>query len=123
MTMATSNADRPGLHATNAAAVSVGISLPQVFADAMPAPRAIAAYAAAAERLGFASLWVQSQLIGRVAVLDPITELAFAAAVTESIELGAAVLIATEDHPVQLAKQLATLDQLSAGRLIVGLGL
>jgi probable F420-dependent oxidoreductase len=106
-----------------AAGVDVGVSLPQVFPDGVPEPGAISGYAAAAERFGFDSLWVQSQLIGRVAVLDPITELAFAAAATSSIGLGASVLIATEYHPVQLAKQLATLDQLSAGRLIVRLGL
>lgn len=104
-------------------AVRHGVSLPQVFSDGRPDPDLIRSYAGRAEALGFDSVWVQSQLIGRTAVLDPITELAFAAAATSTIGLGASVLIATEYHPVQLAKQLASIDQLSRGRLTVGLGL
>ena len=103
-------------------AVRFGLALPQGFAESPPDPGLIAAFAAQAEAGGFDSLWVQSQLIGRSAVLDPITLLAFAAASTSTIGLGASVLIAPEYHPVQLAKQLASLDQLSEGRLRVGLG-
>jgi probable F420-dependent oxidoreductase len=102
--------------------VRIGVALPQVFSDGRPDPQMIADYAARAESLGIDSLWVQSQLIGQAAVLDPITLLAFAAAATERIRLGASVLIAPEYHPVQLAKQLSSLDRLSAGRLTVGLG-
>jgi probable F420-dependent oxidoreductase len=103
-------------------AVRFGLALPQVFTDCAPDPGLIAAFATEAEAGGFDSLWVQSQLIGRSAVLDPITLLAFAAASTSTVGLGASVLIAPEYHPVQLAKQLASLDQLSRGRLRVGLG-
>jgi probable F420-dependent oxidoreductase len=103
-------------------AVRFGLALPQVFTECAPDPGLIATFAAEAEAGGFDSLWVQSQLIGRSAVLDPITLLAFAAASTSVVGLGASVLIAPEYHPVQLAKQLASLDQLSRGRLRVGLG-
>jgi probable F420-dependent oxidoreductase len=102
--------------------VRFGLALPQVFTEGAPDPGLISAFAAEAEAGGFDSLWVQSQLIGRSAVLDPITLLAFAAASTSTVGLGASVLIAPEYHPVQLAKQLASLDQLSKGRLRVGLG-
>jgi probable F420-dependent oxidoreductase len=102
--------------------VRFGLALPQVFTGTAPDPHLISAFAAEAERGGFESLWVQSQLIGRSAVLDPVTLLAFAAASTSTVGLGASVLIAPEYHPVQLAKQLASLDQLSQGRLRVGLG-
>jgi probable F420-dependent oxidoreductase len=102
--------------------VRIGVALPQVFSGGDPDPRMIADYAALAERLGIDSLWVQSQLIGRAAVLDPVTLLAFAAAATTRVKLGASVLIAPEYHPVQLAKQLSSLDRLSGGRLTVGLG-
>jgi probable F420-dependent oxidoreductase len=103
--------------------VRFGLALPQVFTESAPDPGLISAFAAEAEAGGFDSLWVQSQLIGSSAVLDPITLLAFAAASTSTVGLGASVLIAPEYHPVQLAKQLASLDQLSRGRLRVGLGL
>lgn len=102
--------------------VRFGLALPQVFTEGPPDPGLISAFAAEAEESGFGSLWVQSQLIGRSAVLDPVTLLAFAAASTSAVGLGASVLIAPEYHPVQLAKQLASLDQLCQGRLRVGLG-
>jgi len=102
--------------------VRFGLALPQVFTAGAPDPALISAFASEAERSGFDSLWVQSQLIGRSIVLDPITLLAFAAASTSTVGLGASVLIAPEYHPVQLAKQLASLDNLSHGRLRVGLG-
>ena len=102
--------------------VRFGLALPQVFTAGAPDPALISAFAAEAERNGFDSLWVQSQLIGRSPVLDPVTLLAFAAASTSTVGLGASVLIAPEYHPVQLAKQLASLDQLCKGRLRVGLG-
>jgi probable F420-dependent oxidoreductase len=103
-------------------AVRFGLALPQVFAESPPDPGLITTFAVEAEAAGFDSLWVQSQLIGRSAVLDPITLLAFAAASTSTVGLGASVLIAPEYHPVQLAKQLASVDQLCQGRLRVGLG-
>jgi probable F420-dependent oxidoreductase len=103
-------------------AVRFGLALPQVFTESAPDPGLITTFAVEAEAAGFDSLWVQSQLIGRSAVLDPITLLAFAAASTSTVGLGASVLIAPEYHPVQLAKQLASVDQLSQGRLRVGLG-
>lgn len=54
---------------------------------------------------------------------DPIEMLAFVAARTSRIEIGTAVLVAPNHHPLMLAKRLATLDHLSQGRLSVGIGL
>jgi probable F420-dependent oxidoreductase len=56
-------------------------------------------------------------------VLEPVTLLAFAAACTERIRLGVSVLILNQRNPVQLAKALASLDQLSGGRVTAGVGL
>src|SRR2546428_1839392 len=56
-------------------------------------------------------------------VMDPLVSLAFVAAVTSRIRLGTSVLIMPYYTPVILAKQLATLDIVSGGRLDVGLGL
>jgi probable F420-dependent oxidoreductase len=90
--------------------------------------------AVAAERLGFESLWVgehpvlidphepPSPLPSRSEMMDPIPALAFAAARTERIRLGSGIVILPLRNPVTLAKELATIDVLSRGRLMVGIG-
>ena len=60
--------------------------------------------------------------IGRRPYYDPLTILAFAAARTERITLGTSVLVLPYHNPMRLAKQAATLDQLSGGRLTLGVG-
>jgi probable F420-dependent oxidoreductase len=80
-------------------------------------------YLERAEGLGFQSAWVVEQVLGSVPSLEPVELLAWAAAVTDRIRLGTAVLLTPLRSPVHLAKSLATLDQLSDGRLDVGLGL
>jgi alkanesulfonate monooxygenase SsuD/methylene tetrahydromethanopterin reductase-like flavin-dependent oxidoreductase (luciferase family) len=100
-----------------------GIALPQVF-DRRPIDVGlIRDVASTAEARGLHSLWVQEQIIGRSRTLEPLTLLTYVAGVTDRIGLGVAVLLTALRQPVQLAKQLASLDQLSEGRLIVGLGL
>src|SRR6185437_11333393 len=86
-------------------------------------PSAIARFARRAEELGFDSLWVQESIIGRQRQLDSIELLTFAAACTSRIRLGAAVLLLPLRSPVPLAKTLVSLDQLSAGRLTLAMGL
>jgi probable F420-dependent oxidoreductase len=76
-----------------------------------------------AEALGFESAWVVEQVLGSVPSLEPVECLAWAAALTERIRLGTAVLLTPLRSPVHLAKSLASLDQLSGGRLDVGIGL
>ncbi|MGA2211209.1 MAG: LLM class F420-dependent oxidoreductase [Acidimicrobiales bacterium] len=94
----------------------------------------------AVEERGFSSLWLPHHshlplraatppgLVGGVSLedykggLDPIVALAAAAAVTERIRLGTGVLLVAQQDPISLAKQLATLDHLSAGRLVLGIG-
>ena len=53
---------------------------------------------------------------------DPLAVLTAAAVVTEEVRLGTAILIAAQHTPVQLAKALATIDQISGGRMIAGMG-
>jgi probable F420-dependent oxidoreductase len=85
-----------------------------------------------AEQLGYSSLWSFQRLLAPkgahlapvyLSVLDPTVVLGYAAAVTERVELGIAIINAPFQSPALLAKQLATLDLLSRGRLIAGLGL
>ena len=76
-----------------------------------------------AEALGFESAWVVEQVLGTLPCLEPVQLLSWAAALTSRIRLGTAVLLTPLRSPVHLAKSLATLDQLSGGRLDVGIGL
>jgi probable F420-dependent oxidoreductase len=73
------------------------------------------------ERLGFDSLWL-SERINAVAP-DPVVGLAVAAGMTRRIKLGMSVLVLPGRNPVLLAKELATLDRLSGGRLLPAFGL
>ncbi|MFG2946412.1 LLM class F420-dependent oxidoreductase [Streptomyces adustus] len=106
-------------------------------------PEVIRAVAAAAEAHGFARLWCGEHVAlvdapvspypysadGRIAVppdadwLDPLLALSFAAAVTGRIELATGVLLLPEHNPLVVAKQAATLDVLSSGRLTLGVGI
>jgi len=103
-----------------------GIHLPQ--AGPAATPSAIRAAAKQAEDLGFADVWVSDHLaVPKSApyppsayILEPLTTLTWAAAVTERVGLGTTVLVLPLRPPVLLAKTLASLDLLSGGRLIVG---
>ena len=75
-----------------------------------------------AEDLGFDSAWVTDHLRGPDALLDPFIALTYAAAVTERIRLGVAVAVSSARSPVQLAQIVASVDQLSGGRLELGIG-
>ncbi len=92
-----------------------------------PDPRPIGAYAARAEALGFACLWTLDSGVGGLTshapVLDGAHVLSHAAAVTRTIGLGIAVIVLPRRNPAQLAKELATVDRLSGGRLTVGVGI
>ncbi|MET9552155.1 LLM class flavin-dependent oxidoreductase [Streptomyces sp. NPDC006645] len=75
-----------------------------------------------AERLGFESVWFWDHLAGRYATLAPEVVLATAAAVTERVRVGYGVLLAAVRPLPLLAKELASLQYVSRGRLLVGVG-
>jgi alkanesulfonate monooxygenase SsuD/methylene tetrahydromethanopterin reductase-like flavin-dependent oxidoreductase (luciferase family) len=75
-----------------------------------------------AENLGFDSVWVGDSLLARPRH-DPLTLLAAVAARTRNVTLGTAVFPPALRNPVILAHQLATLDQISEGRLVLGAGI
>ena len=97
-------------------------------------PDTAARFARAAEAAGFDSLWVADHVVlpdppvpGRpmapdMPLLDPIVALTFLAAHTERILLGTGVIILPQRQALVIAKQLASLDVLSKGRLVFGLG-
>ncbi|GAA2308623.1 hypothetical protein GCM10010149_68420 [Nonomuraea roseoviolacea subsp. roseoviolacea] len=74
-----------------------------------------------AEELGFDSVWAGDSPVTRPRA-DPLLVLAAAAALTERVTLGTAVLLPALRHPILLAHQLATLDLMSGGRLVAGMG-
>src|SRR5437016_4605078 len=71
---------------------------------------------------GYDSLWVGDHPAFAVAILDPLLQLAQAAVVSRRLKLGCNVYLLPLRHPVPVAKQVATLDHLSEGRLIFGVG-
>lgn len=78
-------------------------------------------YVDAVEALGFDSLWLSERLTGDAP--DPLVALAVAAGRTTRLKLGTSVLVVPGRNPVILAKELASLDRLSAGRLLPAVGL
>jgi probable F420-dependent oxidoreductase len=105
-------------------------------------PEFLTHLATEAERCGIESLWTVEHVIVPVGyrseypydpsgkmpgpedspIPDPILPLAFAAAVTSKIRLGTGILILPQRHPFYVAKEMATLDVLSGGRAILGIG-
>ncbi|HZQ77064.1 MAG TPA: LLM class flavin-dependent oxidoreductase [Acidimicrobiia bacterium] len=98
------------------------ISIPQVVEDGAFDPDALQRFLARAEELGFESAWTQEQVLGTVPVLGPLETMAYAVACTTRLRFGCAVLITTLHSPVHLAKSVSTLDQLSRGRVEIGVG-
>ena len=77
---------------------------------------------ALAERLGYVSISVGDHLAYAVPILDPLVQLATAAALTRTVAVMPAVYLLPLRHPGPVAKQVATLDHMSGGRLIFGVG-
>ncbi len=98
------------------------IAIPQFYADGEFDPEAFRAYFARAEELGFESAWTQEGMLGPGPQLGPIETMAYAAACTQRMRLGCVVFVSTLHSPVHLAKSVATMDQLSRGRIEVGVG-
>ncbi|HUZ51795.1 MAG TPA: LLM class flavin-dependent oxidoreductase [Streptosporangiaceae bacterium] len=98
------------------------IAIPQFYADGEFDPAAFRAYVARVEELGFHSAWTQEQVLGPSPQLAPIEAMTYAAACTERLRLGCVVFVSTLYSPVHLARSLSTLDQLSRGRIEIGVG-
>jgi len=119
--------------------MKVGMSLPQIGPQA--SPESLVKVASRAEELGYDSVWVLERLLWPLnpkepypatpdgslpeayqIVFDPIETLTFVAAHTKRVQLGTSVLVLPYHTPIQLARRIATLDVLSGGRALVGVG-
>jgi probable F420-dependent oxidoreductase len=98
------------------------IAIPQFYADGEFDPAAFRAYMARAEELGFHSAWTQEATLGSAPRFSPLEAMTYAAACTERMRLGCVVFVSTLHSPVHLAASVASLDQLSRGRVDVGVG-
>jgi len=103
--------------------IKTAIAIPQTSLDGALSIAHIRDFLARAEALGYESAWVVERVLGAICALESVGLLTYAAAVTTRMRLGSAVLLTALRNPVHLAKSLATLDQLSGGRLIIGVGL
>ena len=74
------------------------------------------------DRCGYDSLWVGDHIAFAVPILDPLQQLAQAAVVSRRLTLATGVYLLPLRHPTPVAKQVATLDHLTEGRLIFGVG-
>jgi probable F420-dependent oxidoreductase len=108
--------------------MDLGLGLP--VSGAWATPRNVAAVARDADAGGFRGVWTFQRWLADPqlpsvyrSVLDPMIALGYAAAVTERVRLGIAVVNGPFYSPVALAKQFATIDRLSDGRLDAGVGL
>jgi probable F420-dependent oxidoreductase len=108
-------------------AMQIGIHLPH--AGEQATPDGIRRAAQRAEDLGLSDVWVSEHIIVPRATFprsplfyDPVLSLTWAAAVTTRVRLGTSVLVLPMRHPLPLAKELATLQNFSGGRLILGAG-
>jgi probable F420-dependent oxidoreductase len=101
---------------------TIGVSLTGSFPQGMPAINELFANVRRAERLGFDSIWSGDHIIMHSPIMDVMTVLASFATITERVKLGTAVYLMPLRHPVAIAKQVASLDLLSNGRFIFGIG-
>jgi probable F420-dependent oxidoreductase len=102
------------------AKVRYGLRIPAVHPIDLAALRT---FVSRAEELGFTSVWAGDHVFYGVDVLQPLHLLTWIAAFTTRVRLGTAVMLSAYLNPVLLAREAATLDRLSDGRLMLGMSL
>jgi probable F420-dependent oxidoreductase len=108
------------------ALMKFGIHLPQ--AGSAASPQSIEQAARQGEDLGFDHIWVSDHVVvpkgaeypPSAYIYDPLITMTWAAAATKKVEIGTTVLVLSMRPPVLLANQLAAIDLMSGGRLIIG---
>ncbi|MBI4200506.1 MAG: LLM class flavin-dependent oxidoreductase [Chloroflexi bacterium] len=108
---------------TSPAKTQWGFAVPQVFLDGPVDMELVRKVATRAEAKGYHSLWVLEQTTREFANLEPVALLCYVAAITSRPRLGSSVILSPFRNPMLFAKELESLDQMSGGRLILGIGL
>ena len=111
---------------TSSSSVTVGIHLPQ--AGPAASGEALRQAAVLAEQLGFRDVWLSDHLLVPTGVdyppsayvFEPLASMAWVAAVTNTVRIGTSILVLPMRHPIEVAKSLATIDQFSGGRVVLG---
>ena len=111
---------------TASPSVTVGIHLPQ--AGPAASGEALRQAAVLAEQLGFSDVWLSDHLLVPTGadyppsayVLEPLASMAWVAAVTTTVRIGTSILVLPMRNPIEVAKSLATIDQFSVGRVVLG---
>jgi probable F420-dependent oxidoreductase len=102
--------------------ITLGLSLPHRSPDPIDVA-AVRQVAQRAEALGFRDLWVTENTLDHVSCFDALTLLTYVAGFTTTIRLGVSVLVLPVHSPIHVAHRVATLDCLSGGRAVLGVGL
>jgi probable F420-dependent oxidoreductase len=102
--------------------IPVGVALPHRSPDLINV-EAVRQVAQRAEAFGFRDLWVTENTVDHVFCFDPVVVLTYAAAVTSTVRLGCSVVVLPVHNPLHVAHQWASLDYVSNGRAILGVGL
>jgi probable F420-dependent oxidoreductase len=102
--------------------IAFGVALPHRSPDPIDMA-AVRRVAQRAEALGFKDLWVTENTLDHVFCFDPVVVLTYAAAITTTIRLGVSVVVLPVHNPIHVAHQWASLDYVSNGRAILGVGL
>src|ERR1700726_182737 len=102
--------------------IALGVALPHRSPEPIDM-ETVRRVAQRAEALGLRDLWVTENTLDHVFCFDPVVVLTYAAAVTTKIRLGASVVVLPVHNPIHVAHQWATLDYVSGGRAILGVGL
>jgi len=101
----------------------VGLLVPAGFGGAPPTMAEFNSFFRRADELGYDSLWLIDRIFHNINIIDPMTLMACAAAVTDRIRLGTSVLLFVMRNPALVAKTVSTIDYLSGGRVTLGISL
>jgi probable F420-dependent oxidoreductase len=103
--------------------IPCGIAIPQTFPSGTIDMQLIREFAQKAEQHGYEGLWTMEQIVSPAPILEPLSLLTYLSAVTSRIRLGVSVMLTVLRNPVQLAKLISSMDQMSQGRIAVGVGI
>ena len=103
--------------------IKVGLHIPAASSGPLPSSSEYIEFFKQSEAMGYDSLWTEDRVFHGANFLEPLTLLSWAAANTERIQLGTAVLLLALRNAPALARQISTMDYLSGGRLNLGISI